>query len=198
MKHSEGTRNSRPAERSSSAYDLKRMDLGNSAQELLLQELLASYKKHRDGTIEITLPKGLTVPGAGELLNREALRRGLEYPAFHMLDAEFWRKNEQDPRYSTEAGVPQRFKIAAESAGKSRLQQQNDHGGAAPLAAVALAEACERLSGGSLFCADKGDQNWVRGAAPGVALITYHSTGVFVYREFSDHRVNSVVYAQKV
>ncbi|MCB0329147.1 MAG: hypothetical protein KDD70_05775, partial [Bdellovibrionales bacterium] len=148
--------------------------------EVTADTILQGFKKLDGGVIELTLPVGTTIQEAGKLLNAAAKEKGMKFPVFE-CDAGFWAKNEENTSLQTEPGRTYQFKIPTDSVSKTRAEQVRDHGEGAPLGAIAIAEACERLNtenNGTLFKDANGNKVWVRGSAPGVALHSFADLGV--------------------
>ncbi|MGA1191529.1 MAG: hypothetical protein ACO3XO_04540 [Bdellovibrionota bacterium] len=172
----------------------------NLETEVTAKTILQGFKKLDDGVIELTLPFGTSIQEAGKLLNAAAREDGMEYPVFYEGHADWWRKNEANGDLQTKPGHTYRFEIVTGAVLKTRSEQVRDHGKAAPLGAIAIAEACERLNtenSGTLFKAD-GDKVWVRGSAPGVALHSTANDGVNVYGPHDDYRYGLVAFAPLV
>jgi hypothetical protein len=134
------------------------------------------------------MPKDGKIQELGRASNAEAKAGGMSSPVF-CEDQAFWQKNEANPDLQTEPGKTYRFRIPQGSRDRSPDQAEFlFHAPLAPLGAIALAEACERLqtnNEGSLYKID--DRSvWVMGATPGVALLS-SVNGVFV----SDNHVFS-------
>jgi len=165
------------------------------------QTILQGFKKLSDGVIEMTLPLGVTIHEAGKILNRAAKEKGIEIPVFYEGQKDFWEENEAKKDFRTEPGQECRFKIPTDSALKTKSQQVRDHGEAAPLGIVCLAEACERYNTenkGTLFKDASGTNVWVRGSAPGVALGSGSLGGVYVFGNGDDDRGDDVAFASSV
>lgn len=129
------------------------------------------YTKHADGSVSITMPAGRSVPELGAALNAEAKAAGLSR-VFYDTRFGFWEANEADERFAAKEGVTYRFRIAEHLFGKPRAAQEEASGKLAPLAAIVLAEACERFATknqGSLLQIS-GNQIYVRGLTPGLAV----------------------------
>jgi hypothetical protein len=151
--------------------------------EVTAQTILQGFRKLDDGVIELTLPVGTTIQDAGNILNAAAKEKGMKYPVFNDGNAEFWEKIEAITDLQTKPGKTYRFKIPTDSLRKTKIEQVRDHGEGAPLGAIAIAEACERLNtenNGTLFKDAGGNKVWVRGSTPGVVLYSSDGDGVYV------------------
>lgn len=193
-----------------------------TAKEVTAETILRGFRKFEDGisgltlpvgmsteelgrrpNIALTLPVGMTIQEAGKLLNAAAKEKGMTYPVFAEASADFWAKNEADPELQTKPGQTYRFKIPSHSLDMKRVEQEAKYGNrGAPLGALAIAEACERLNQGTLFPrVDRSmgttEKAWVRGSAPGVALRFYEKHGVCV-RGFADDSNSDVAFASLV
>jgi len=154
------------------------------AAAVTAETILQGYKNLGDGVIEMTLPLGVTIHEAGEILNRAAREKGIEIPVFYEGQKDFWLTNEANKDFRTEPGQACRFKIPTDSLSKTKAEQESDYGAAAPLGIVSLAEACERYNTnnkGTLFKDASGAKVWARGSAPGFALDSFSDLGVYVY-----------------
>lgn len=163
--------------------------------------ILQGFKKLSDGVIKLTLPVGVTIQKAGEILNRAAKNKEMEFSVFYEGQKDFWQKNEANEDLRTKPGKTYLFKIPTDSVSKTKSEELRDHGEGAPLGALAIAEACERLNTtneGTLFKGVSGDRVWVRGSAPGVALFSYSRSGVFVNGSGDDGRDGRVAFASSV
>ena len=135
--------------------------------------ILQGYKKLAGGVIEITLPEGISIQDLGKLLNAAAREKGIG-PVFYEGNARLWAELGSDPELSTEGRRTYRFRIEPDSFYKTRAEQVRDHGKGAPLGAIAISEACERLfNNATLFKNTDGEPIWVRGSTPQVALNSY-------------------------
>ena len=158
------------------------------------ETILQGYKKLAGGVIEMTLPLGVTIHEAGEILNRAAREKGIKIPVFYEGEKDFWLTNEAIEDFRTEPGRTYRLKIPTDSVSKTKSEQVRDHGEGAPLGIVCLAGACEGYNTdnmGTLF-------NWARGSAPGVALISNSARGVAVDGVHDDYRYHIVAFASSV
>lgn len=163
------------------------------------QDILDGFKYNKNtGEIELTLPKGVTIQEAGEILNASAKDRQMEKPVFYTENKETWSKIEANQKTKTEAGKTYKFSIPTDSVDKTRAEQEEDHGTGAPLGAIAIAEACHRLNTqneGTLFKDANGHRVWVCGSASGFALFSFSSDGVCVYGYEGDFCDISVAFA---
>jgi hypothetical protein len=166
--------------------------------------ILRGFKKLGDGVIELTLPAGTTIQRAGELLNAAAEEvKGMEYPVFGTFESavKFWKENEQNHHLHTEPGRTYQFTIQKDSVSKTKSNQVRDHGEGAPLGAIAIAEACERLNTnnkGSLFNGADGGAVWVRGSAPNVALVYAEGWGVHPHASLDEYGSHDSAFAPLV
>jgi hypothetical protein len=165
---------------------------------LSVEGILQGFKKVFGGAIEITLPKGASVQAAGELLNAAAIEKGMKYPVFFEGDAEYWEKHEANASLRTEPGQAYHFTIATSALSKTRDEQTRYHGKGAPLGAIAIAEACERLQSedrNSLFKDALGNKIYLRGATPGVVLDSDMFSGVIVHGHGDNRQDDFVAFA---
>ncbi len=163
-------------------------EISPTTTQITAEQILAGYSKD-GGSVKFTLPQGIKIGEgenpvfvAGEILNAAAQAQGLGL-VFDGRDAEFWRGNEADPDLRTVPGQEYVLTIDLASLGKDRPLQLSDHGPGVPNGAIALAEACERLipkQQGTLFKDARGNNIWVRGLTPGVALCSDSAGGVRV------------------
>ena len=163
------------------------------------KNILDGFKYNKNtGEIELTLPKGVTIQEAGEILNASAKDRQMEKPVFYTEDKEAWSKIEANEKTKTEAGKTYKFSVPTDSVDKTRAKQEQDHGTGAPLGAIAIAEACHRLNTqneGTLFKDANGNRVWVRGSASGFALCSRSGYGVYVDGYGGDLRYAHVAFA---
>ena len=178
-------------------------------KEVTAEDILKGFKKLEDGIIEMTLPEGLEVKkgetpidAAGRILNEAAKAKGMPKPVFYEGQEAFWKKNEANSELQTVPGKTYSFKIPTNSPGKSRAKQEKIFGNkGAPIGAIAIAEACERLNTknkDTLFKDKDGNKVWVRGSARGVALYSRTFVGVVVDAYVGVHSLNNVAFASSV
>ncbi|MCB0328012.1 MAG: hypothetical protein KDD70_00070 [Bdellovibrionales bacterium] len=165
------------------------LELGGAAveTEVTAEKILKGFKKLEGGVIEITLPVGTTIQQAGELLNAAAKEKNMTSPVFNERYETFWAKYEKNPSLETHPGRTYRFKIATDSASNTRSEKGQDHDGAVPLGAIAIAEACERLNTrntGTLLKVTASRTFVVRGSDLDVALTSSPGRGVSVCKHF--------------
>jgi hypothetical protein len=162
------------------------------------ENILRFFKKRDQDVIELTLPKGTSVQEAGKLLNSAAKGEGLNYPVFDENIVEIWEQLEAKPAHKTKPGHTYRFKILPTSVNKTRFEQENVLGKGAPLGALAIAEACERLvtrNNGSLFRDQENRPLLVRGSFSGMGLESNPKTGVTLSCISDGHRLGHVAFA---
>ena len=185
------------------------LDGGSAAleTEVTAETILQGFKKLDDGVIELTLPVGTTIQEAGTILNAAATTpveeggKGMEDPVFYEGSAKFWAENEANADLQTVPGRTYQFKIPTDSVSKTRADQVREYGEGAPLGAIAIAEACERLNTdnkGTLFRDADGNKVWVRGSAPGVVLNSNANYGVYVDGSHDDYGYSDVAFASSV
>ena len=166
---------------------------------------------YKTGVIGLTLPKELeslaqqrgttAIQLAGQILNEAARAKGMKNPVFYEGQEDVWKKNEANSELQTVLGKTYSFKIPTNSLGKSRAKQEKIFGNkGAPIGAISIAEACERLNtkNKDTLLKDKdGNKVWVRGSARGVALDSGSvSGGVGVC--FDDVSYDDVAFASSV
>ena len=187
----------------------KLIAISGARAEIKAKDILKGFKKHDEGVIELTLPHGTTIQEAGELLNAAAREKRMKRPVFDESRKGFWKANEADDDHATFPGRTYQFRIATDSASKTRAEQVRDHGEGAPLGAIVIAEACERLNSfnlETLFKNANGDKVWVHGSNVGVDVrgmtdgfvISSATRGVTVYSKPDDLLCDNTAFAATI
>ncbi|MCB0336591.1 MAG: hypothetical protein KDD62_09800 [Bdellovibrionales bacterium] len=157
---------------------------------ILADQVLANFSVTGQ-VIQCMLPEGCTLLEALSSLALKAQQTGLQYPIlvedFFLRNVEFWIQNAQDPLVGMEPGKCYQFIVRRDSGHLTQSEQLAKYGQAAPLAAMALAEACQLLTKGyqhSLFGRDaKGEGQVVRGGLDYItmgSMIGYAPYGVHI------------------
>jgi len=165
------------------------------------EDILSGYRKLDGGAIEFSLPEGVSVQEAGELLNTLAEQKGMSSPVFDVTHQRFWEENESTEGQGVISNRIYHFRIIPEAASKSRQQQVQDHGAPVSIGVVALAEACEKIqteNTASLLCDGFGHNALIRGATRGVVLGADSLNGVGVYTCSDSIAVKGIAFAASV